>query len=282
MKDTICLITGGNAGIGKATATGLAKKGAAVIIVARNENKAKAAVEAIRKESGNEKVSYLLADLSSQKSIRNLAIEYKAKYDRLDVLINNAGVFYSDFQLTEDNVELQFAINHLAPFLLTNLLLDVLKKSAPSRIITVSSRSHFRGKINFEDVNHSKNYEGYLKAYGQSKLANVLFTYELDRRLKGTGVTVNCLHPGVVNTSISLSNSNFTGKLFWLFSRPFMLTPEGGAKTSIYLASSPEVNGISGKYFDKCKAKRSSDISYDENVAGKLWRLSEEMVGLKS
>lgn len=281
MEGKTVLITGGNAGIGYATAVGLAEKGARTIIVTRNERKGEKAVKEIKEESGSDKVSFLTADLSSQKEVRALASAFKERYDKLDVLINNAGAFFSEFKLTGDGIERQWAINHLAPFLLTNLLLDTLKKSAPARIVNVSSRAHYRGEIHFDDLNLSKNYRGYPTAYAQSKLANVLFTYELDRRLQGTDVTANCLHPGVVKTSIAQKNSSGISSFIWGLFKPFMVTPEEGAKTSIYLASSPEVEGVSGKYFDNCKPKKSSKLSHDIELAKKLWEVSEEQVGLK-
>jgi NAD(P)-dependent dehydrogenase (short-subunit alcohol dehydrogenase family) len=276
----ICLITGGNAGIGKATATALAKQGYQVVIVSRSQEKAEEAIKDIKFASNNQQVHYIVADLGSLQSVRELAAEYRQQYDRLDVLVNNAGAFFSDLGYTVDKIERQFAINHLAPFLLTNLLLDTLKKSAPARIVNVASEAHYRGKINFDDLYHEKDYDGFFKAYSQSKLANVLFTNELSRRLEGTGVTANSLHPGVVSTGIASKNASGLYKLVWGLARAFMITTEQGAMTSVYLASSPEVEGISGKYFDKCKQKKPSDTALDPQTAAKLWQVSEKLVGL--
>lgn len=275
------LITGGNAGIGLATAKGLAKKEFEVIIVARSEAKAEAALHEIKADSGNDALHYLVADLASQQQVRDLANDFIQQHNKLDVLVNNAGAYFSEFELTEDGIERQFAINHLAPFLLTNLLLDTLKDSAPSRIVNVASNAHYRGTINFEDVNHAHNYDGFRKAYAQSKLANVLFTYELHRRLKGTSVAVNALHPGVVRTDIAQKNANPLTNFFWGALKPFMVNTGKGAETSVYLASSPDVKGASGEYYVKCKPKKSSGESYDKEVALRLWELSEELTGLR-
>ncbi|MDX2001945.1 MAG: SDR family oxidoreductase [Chitinophagales bacterium] len=282
MKNKICLITGGNAGIGKATAVGLAKQGAQVVIVSRSEEKAQQAVKDIIAQSNNQQVDYLIADLASQQSIRQLAAEFKSKYSQLHVLVNNAGAFFSEYGLTEDGIERQWAVNHLAPFLLTNLLLDVLKASAPARIVNVSSRAHYRGKIDFEDLNGTKNYDGFFKAYSQSKLANVLFTAELDRRLKGTGVTANSLHPGVVSTEIAQKNSSGWAYWGWTFLRPFMVSTEQGAATSVFLASSPKVEGVSGKYFEKSKEKKPGKLAQDAALAKRLWEVSAQLTKLET
>jgi NAD(P)-dependent dehydrogenase (short-subunit alcohol dehydrogenase family) len=220
----------------------------------------------------------MLADLSSQEQIRRLADDFKAAYPRLDVLINNAGVFRSERITTADGIEMTFAVNHLAYFLLTNLLLDVLKASAPSRIVNVSSGAQSNGTIDFDDLQGEKGYKG-TKAYSQSKLANVLFTYELARRLEGTGVTANCLHPGAVRTNFGSGSSGVFGFMVRAL-RPFIISPEKGAETSIYLASSPEVEGVSGRYFVKKAEARSSDVSYDERLARRLWKVSAELTNL--
>lgn len=280
MQNKTVLITGGNAGIGLETARALAKQGATVIIVARDATKGQQAVADIQKSTGNQKVSFMKCDLGSQKQVRQLAADFKAKYDRLDVLVNNAGAFFSEYGETEDGIERQFAINHLGPFLLTNLLLDLLKASAPARIVNVASRAHYRGRINFDDLNYKKNYDGFLKAYGQSKLANVLFTNELARRLEGTGVTANSLHPGVVATDIALKDSKGIYRFGWWLWKHFMITTEQGAATSIYLASSPEVVGVTGKYFDKCKAQPAAKTALDKNIAQRLWQVSEKLTRL--
>ena len=276
MKNKICLITGANAGIGKTTALGLAKLGARVVMVSRNKEMGEEALKEIASESGNENIDLLTADLASFASIRKLAEEIRSRYDKLDVLINNAGIFMSELQYTEDKIEMQWGVNHLAPFLLTHLLMDTLKKASSARIVNVSSRVHFRGVINFDDLNMTSRYDG-LKAYSQSKLANVLFTSELAERLQGTGVTANCLHPGGVRTHFVDKNASGIYKVGWILLKPFMISPSQGAETSVYLASSEEVEGVTGKYFDKCKPRRSSRISYDKDVAKRLWEVSEEL-----
>ena len=280
MSGKVCMVTGANAGIGKVTALELAKMGATVVMVCRDKAKGEAAQAELQSQSGNQGVDLFMADLSSQRAIRQLAQDFKDKYQQLHVLVNNAGIAQSKRILTEDGLESTFAINHLAYFLLTNLLLDVLKASAPARIINVSSEAQASGTINFNDLQGEKKYSA-TRSYCQSKLANVLFTYELAKRLEGTGVTVNCLHPGAVATNFAKD----TGGLFGLVSRlarPFELTPEKGAQTSIYLASSPEVEGVSGKYFVNCKERNSSKESHDDLVQQRLWKVSEELTNLTS
>jgi NAD(P)-dependent dehydrogenase (short-subunit alcohol dehydrogenase family) len=279
MSEKVCLITGATSGIGKATAMELVKMGASVVMVGRDRGRGEAALAEIKEKSANASVDLMLADLSSQQEIHRLAGEFKEAYPRLDVLINNAGLFRSKRITTADGLETTFAVNHLAYFLLTKLLLDVLKASAPSRIVNVSSGDHNNGAIDFDDLQGEKGYKG-AKAYSQSKLADVLFTYELGRRLEGTGITANCLHPGAgVRT-------NFGSGVFGVFGlivralRPFMISPEKGAETSIYLASSPEVEGLSGRYFVKKAEARSSDVSYDESRARRLWEVSAELTNL--
>jgi len=272
------LITGATSGIGKATAMGLANMGASVVMVGRDRGRGEAAMAEIKEKSGNASVDLMLADLSSQGQIRRLANEFKEAYPRLDVLINNAGIFLSKRVVTADGIEMTFAVNHLAYFLLTNLLLDVLERSAPSRVVNVSSGAQSNGTIDFDGLQGEKGYKG-TKAYSQSKLANVLFTYELARRLEGTGVTANCVHPGAVRTNFGSGSSGLFGFMVRA-SRPLMISPEKGAETSIYLASSPEVEGVSGKYFIKKAEARSSDESYDETVARRLWEVSAELTNL--
>ena len=278
MGEKVCLITGATSGIGKATAMGLANMGASVVMVGRDQGKGEAVMAEIKEQSGSASVDLMLADVSSQEEIRRLADEFKEAYPRLDVLINNAGVFRSKRITTADGIEMTFAVNHLAYFLLTNLLLDVLEASAPSRIVNVASADHGNGTIDFDDLQGEKEYKG-AKAYSQSKLANVLFTYELARRLEGTGVTANCLHPGAVRTSFGSGVSGVFGFMVRAL-RPFMISPERGAETSIYLASSPEVDGLSGGYFVKKAEARSSDASYDERSARRLWEVSAELTNL--
>ncbi len=278
MEGRVCMITGANSGIGRATATGLAQLGATVVMVCRDPSKGEAALAEIKARSGNDSVTLMLADLSSQKSIGSLVKELTSIYEHLHVLVNNAGVFLSKRAVTVDGIETTFAVNHLAPFLLTNLLLNILKASAPARIVNVSSSAHCGGHIDFDDLQGEKKYSGF-KAYSQSKLANALFTYELARKLNGTGVTANCLHPGAVATNLVRSNSGFYG-LIWKLVSPFVLSPEKGAQTCIYLASSPEVDDLTGKYFVKETETVSSKESYDEAIAQRLWQVSAELMGL--
>jgi retinol dehydrogenase-14 len=278
MGEKVCLITGATSGIGKATAMGLANMGASVVMVGRDRGRGEAALAEIKEGSGNASVDLKLADLSSQEQIRRLAAEFKDAYSRLDVLINNAGVIRSRRTTTADGLETTFAVNHLASFLLTNLLLDALKASAPSRIVNVASGEQRNGTIDFDDLQGEKEYKT-AKAYGQSKLATVLFTYELARRLEGTGVSANCLHPGVVGTNLGSGVSGVFGFTVRALT-PLMKSPEKGAQTSIYLASSSEVEGLSGRYFVKKAEARSSDVSYDEGIAGRLWEASAELTDL--
>ena len=277
MQDKVCLVTGANAGLGKVTALELARMGATVIMVARSQARGEAALAEVRQAGGSDKVQLLLADLSSIASVRQLAATVQASYDRLDVLVNNAGAVFNDRQVSVDGYEMTFALNHLSYFLLTNLLLELLKSSAPARIVSVSSGAHTGAQIHFDDIMLAKKYRSF-DAYGQSKLANILFTYQLARRLEGSGVTANALHPGGVATEFA-AGEGLMGTIFKLL-RPFLLTPEQGAQTQIYLASSPEVAGVSGQYFAKKKPVNSSKISYDTAVAQRLWQLSAERTGL--
>jgi NAD(P)-dependent dehydrogenase (short-subunit alcohol dehydrogenase family) len=279
MQGKICLITGANSGVGKATALGLAQMGATIVMVSRNQSKGKEAQKEIQAQSGNQNVHLLLADLSSQQSIRQLAEQFQQQFSQLHVLINNAGMFPLGRRETVDGLEMAFAVNYLAPFLLTNLLLDTLKASVPARIVNVSSDSHEQGYIDMDDL-QSKRRSSIYKIYGQSKLALVLFTYELARRLEGTGVTVNALHPGFVATNIGQSDVGpFLRLIAGLIFR-FGISPEEGAKTSIYLASSPDVEGVTSKYFVKSAAKRSVEISYDEPLQQRLWEESVKLTHL--
>jgi retinol dehydrogenase-14 len=279
LGEKVCLITGATSGIGKATSMGLANMGASVVMVGRDRGRGEAALAEIKEGSANASVDLMLSDLSSQEQVRRLADEFKETYTRLDVLINNAGGFHSKRITTADGLETTFAVNHLAYFLLTNLLLDVLEASAPSRVVNVSSGDHSNGTIDFDDLQGEKGYKG-AKAYSQSKLANVLFTYELARRLEGTGVTANCLHPGAgVRTNFGSGVSGIFGFTVRAL-RPLMKSPEKGAETSIYLASSPEVQGLSGRYFVKKAGARSSDASRDERTARGLWEVSAELTRL--
>ena len=278
MTGKICMITGANSGIGKLTTLGLAETGARVVMVCRDAVKGEAALSEIVSKTGNENVELMVADLGSQQSIRDLVGHFRTKHDQLHLLINNAAIIPVKRQVTEDGYEAQFGVNHLGPFLLTNLLLDVLKASAPSRIVNVASTVHYNASMNFDDLQSEESY-GVMKAYGQSKLANILFTYELARKLEGTGVTVNCLHPGVVRTRI-MRDVPFFLKPIVAVAGLAMLSPEKGAKTSIYVATSPDVEGVTGKYFDKCAERSSSSESRDEEKAKRLWDLSAEMTGV--
>jgi len=279
MKGKNVIITGGNAGIGLATSIALAKMGANIYIVSRTKTKAEDAVKEIIAASGNHNVKFFLADLSSQKSIRKLATEIRNEMSVIDVLINNAGGTFTDFTLSEDGLEMTIATNHFAYLLLTNLLLDLIKKSEQGRIVNVASGSHYRGKIDFESFTRKKKYF-VMKAYGQSKLANVLFTSELADRLKGTNVTVNSLHPGFVKTKIGNKNATWYSDLFWSIATLGAISVEDGAKTSVYLASSADVKNTTGKYFDKCKEKKPAALALDKELGKELWKKSEELCPL--
>jgi len=281
MRGKICLVTGASSGIGKATALGLAKLGATVVMVCRDAARGEAALSEIKQKSGNNFVDLLVADLSSQEAIRRLASEYKSRYQRLHVLINNAGVYYTKRHITADGLEAMFAVNYLARFLFTHLLLDIIKQSAPARIINVAGAYHAKGKINFDDLQGEKDFDGQ-RANHQSKLADVLFTYELARRLEGTRVTVNCLHPGMVATDLIDKDKDFPVffKYLYKLSRPLMKSPAQGAETSLYLASSPEVEGITGQYFVNKKIAQSSPDSHNVQLAQRLWEVSEKLAKL--
>jgi NAD(P)-dependent dehydrogenase (short-subunit alcohol dehydrogenase family) len=276
MNGKICLVTGATNGIGKATAQALAQMGATVIIVGRDAQKTSRVVKEIRAASGNPRVGSMLADLSSEQEVRRLADEFKSKYSHLHVLLNNAGAVFMQRQLSVDGIEMTFALNHLAGFLLTNLLLDTLKASAPARIINVSSGAHTTGKIEFDNLQGERGYSS--RVYENSKLANILFTMELARRLEGTGVTVNALHPGFTATGFAKNNGKFMAALISLFAPLVARSPAKGAQTSIHLASSPGVEGITGKYFFDSHVIPAAPQATDMVVARKLWDASAEMV----
>ena len=280
MRGQIVMVTGANAGIGKITARELARMGAHVIMVARSREKGEAALAEIKSTTGSSQIDLLLADLSSQQSIRQLATDFQARYDKLHVLVNNAGAVFLKRQESADGLEMTFALNHLGYFLLTNLLLDMIKASAPARIVNVSSMAHQQGQIDFADLQNQKSYQGF-QVYSQSKLANLLFTYELARRLEGSGVTVNALHPGFVASNFA-KNNGFIARLAMNLAKLLRIaqTTDKGAETSIYLASSPEAALVTGKYFDEKKAIRSSHASYNEADARQLWQVSKQMTGL--
>ncbi|MFX0034489.1 MAG: SDR family oxidoreductase [Candidatus Hermodarchaeota archaeon] len=277
MKDKVCIVTGANSGIGKATALGLAKLGATIIMVSRNKERGEVAQTEIINKSENTLVDLFIADLSLQQSIQKFASEFKKKYNKLHVLINNAGINPTKRRLTPEGIEETFAVNVLAPFLLTNLLLDILKASKPARIINVASAVHSK-KINFNNLQGEKRFIHW-KVYAQSKVALILITYEFARRLMNSGITVNCLHPGGVKTNIMRDYKGFVkffGKLFFSFAK----SPQEGAETSIYLASSPDVENISGKYFIDKEEAKSKDITYDELIAKKLWDASVKLTNV--
>lgn len=277
MHGKVCLVTGSSSGVGKETAKELARMGATVVMVCRNRAKGEAVQAEMKQMDGNAQVDLLVADLSSLAEVRHVAEEFTQNYRRLDVLINNAGAVNAEYTRTVDGLEMTFATNYLAPFLLTQLLLERLKASAPARIVNVSSAAHATARIDFADLQGAQRY-GVMKAYSQSKLAQIFFTYELADRLAGTGVTVNALHPGLVvsNFNNGINGIARTGAN-WLYSI-IGISAEKGAQTSIYLATSPEVEGVSGKYFANSKEKRSSKYSYDMAVRRRLWDVSEELI----
>lgn len=286
MQDKTILITGATAGIGEVAALELARMGATIVGVGRNPAKCTAVAERIRQETGNSKVDFLVADLSLQAQVRRVAAEFRQRYERLDVLINNAGAFYVQREVTSEGHEMTWALNHLAYFLLTDQLLDMLKASAPARIINVASDAHQGGAINLADPEGKAKYSGW-RAYAQSKLANIMFTYELARRLAAeptaSGVTVNALHPGFIASNFARNNITGwrrpLGLLLTGLQRLAARSPQEGAETIIYLASDPNVAGTTGQYFTKKQIARSSVASHDATVAGRLWTLSEQMVG---
>lgn len=275
MRGKICIVTGANSGIGKETARGLATMGAHVVMVCRNAEKGQAALEEIRREPGVHQVDLLIAELASQPSVRDLASHIHANYQRLDVLVNNVGAMFSQRRLSPDGLEMTMALNHLGVFLLTLLLLDMLKASAPSRIVNVSSAAHERAKIDLNDLQFERRKYSGFGAYGQSKLMMNLFTMELARRLKGTGVTVNSLHPGLVATNFGSEGGAAVFKLIFGLLRPFMLSSEQGSQTTLHVATSPEGAERSGEYFSKSKVAKQNPLALDPQLAAKLWQVSE-------
>ena len=276
MEGKTCLITGGSDGIGYVAARELARLGAQVFIVGRNAFKTKDAVGRILDETGNREVRYLLADLSSQGDVRRLADQVRERIPRLDVLLNNAGAIFLSNRSSVDGIEITFALNHLGYFLLTTLLLDLLKDSAPARIVNVSSSSHGSpGEFRLEDLPQPGKSGGY-RAYGRSKLCNLWFTYELARRLEGSAVSVNALHPGLVRTNIA-RNNGVLGRVVNFFIGARGVDAARGAETLTYLAASPEVEGITGQYFVDCRTIASSSLSYDAGLASGLWEMSERL-----
>ena len=275
LTNKLALVTGANSGMGMATAAALADKGAHVVMLCRDKKRGTEAFRILSKKS-NRKLDLMFCDLGDFASIRAFADEFRKKYEKLDILVNNAGFISLDRQMTKDGLERQFGVNHIGHFLLTMKLLNLIPTGG--RIVNVASGAHKVGKIHFEDINLKKGFN-VVKAYAQSKLANVLFTRELARRLKSRGITVNCCHPGAVATNIGVSRDTGFGKTLMRMLKPVFQTPEQGARTAIYLASSKEVEGISGQYFYKCKIARSSKSSKDMELARKLFWYSEKIVG---
>jgi NAD(P)-dependent dehydrogenase (short-subunit alcohol dehydrogenase family) len=274
------IVTGGNSGIGLETAVALARAGATTLITARDQGRGDMAVAEIRARSGSQLVEVEIFDLGSMASVRQGAAAILARCPRIDVLVNNAGLVLTDRSESEDGFESTFAINHLGPFLLTELLLDRIKQSAPARIVNVASTAHkgARTGLAFDDLQTTRRYSA-MQAYSKSKLANIYFTTELARRLNGTGVTVNCLHPGTVVTGFGRDGDTSGIFAFGLkVIKPFVLNAEKGARTSVYVASSPEIADVTGQYFVKCRARKPSKVAQDGDAAGKLWKISEDFV----
>ncbi len=280
MQNRICMVTGATSGMGKATASALAQRGATVILVARNSSKGEMVRNEIRMQSGNPNVEVMIADLSSLQSIQSLAQTFKQNYQQLHVLVNNAGGIFFKRETTVDGMEMTLAVNHLAPFLLTNLLFDVLKASAPARIINISSNVERIGTINFDDLQSEKRYIS-IRAYAQAKLATMLFTYELAQRLEGTGITVNAVTPGPVATKFGSNGKHIMNRVFPLLFR-FARSAEEGAQTAIYLASSSMVEGVTGRAFYHSKELRSSHNSYNSVLQKKVWQVSGELTKMSS
>ncbi|MDD5311872.1 MAG: SDR family NAD(P)-dependent oxidoreductase [Dehalococcoidia bacterium] len=289
MEGQVCMVTGASSGIGKEIALGLARLGATIVLVCRDAGRGQAALAEIQRSSGNNSLDLLLADLSSQKQIRKLAKDFRQKYRALHVLVNNAGIVTQTRCLSEDGIEIMFAVNYLAYFLLSNLLLDVLKASAPSRIVNITSSIHKSVRLDFSNLQGEKRFNKNL-IYAQNKLADVIFTYELARRLENTGVTVTCACPGATATRIWEPSSRFMDTLF----KTFMKEPAEGARIPLYLATSPELEGVTCRYYQTRQhlkrsrvnpanaAARSSRETYDKDIAKRLWQLSEELTGLSN
>ena len=280
MQGKVCLVTGATNGIGKVSALELACMGATVIVVGRNPQKLEQTLTDIRAAAGHERIYGERADLSLMVEVRALARRIEARYARLDVLLNNAGGIFTSRQVTAEGLEMTFALNHMSYFLLTHELLDLLKSSSPARIVNVSSGAHHSvNGINFDDLQSEKRYIGF-STYARSKLANVLFTYEMARRLVGTGITANALHPGAVSTGFGINNRGLISQLMFRAFQLMTISAQEGAQTSIYLASSPEVANVTGSYFDKRQPVRSSAASYDEAAQRRLWEMSEAIAGI--
>lgn len=281
MHDKICLVTGATSGIGAVTARQLAERGATVVVVGRSAQKCEATVRTIRHQTSNDQVGFLVADLARQRAIHELAESFKRQYPQLHVLINNAGGLFMTRQESPDGIEMTFALNHLSYFLLTHLLMEVLRRAPAARIINVSSNAHYRARLNFADLEAKTGYSGFA-VYGRSKLANLLFTYELARRLQGSGMTANALHPGLVATNFGTNNGWLTRLILRGIVHRFAVSPEEGARTPVYLATARAVDGISGRYFAQEQPAHSSPESHDLLAAERLWQISEQMTGISS
>ncbi|MCP5149212.1 MAG: SDR family oxidoreductase [Ectothiorhodospiraceae bacterium] len=277
MTTKTCLVTGANSGMGLVTAEALARTGARVILLCRSLDKAERACETVARSSGNTDVVPLAADLASQRQIRAAAERFKGQFDRLDVLVNNAGMLAADRTLTEDGIESTFAVNHLGPFLLTNLLREPLERSDAARVVTVASDVHRLARFDPDDLQLERGYGAY-KAYCISKLANIMFTFELAKRLASTRVTANCLHPGLVGSSFG-RDAKLWFRVLMMVSRPFLVSPEKGAETAIYLATSPEVAAVSGAYFKRCRVASPIPVAHDPAATARLWSISEQLTG---
>lgn len=279
MSGRIVVVTGATGGIGKATAAGLAALGARVGIVGRSPDRLTATAAELGGLAGPGPIDVFAADLSSQEQVRRLAAELEERYPRIDALVNNVGGFWAHRHVTADGLELTFALNHLAPFLLTGLLIDRMRAHGDARIVAVASSAESLGRIDFDDLQGTQRYSGQ-RAYNQAKLADLLFTFELARRLRGTTVTANAVHPGVTRTAFGAEDQARLYASMGGLARPFMRSPERGADTVVWAASSPELDGTSGQYFHDRRAKRPSPRAIDETTAKRLWRVSEELVGL--
>jgi len=280
MAGKVCVVTGSNSGIGKETAFALAEMGATIVLVVRSQEKGQKALNEIILKTGNTSVSLMTCDMSSLTSVRRFVTEFKKKHDRLDVLINNAGAEFVKRQVTKEGFEQTFAVDYLAPFLLTYELLDLLKASAPSRIVNVSSGLAKNGKVDFDDLQNEKNYKG-MQAYSNAKLMVMMFTYELSRRLKDTGVTVNVLMPGFVATNLGKNSGSLSSAIMFTLVRPMQISAKKGAEASVYLASSNEVKDVTGKCFSKKKEAETCPASYDQEAQERLWDETVRLLGLR-
>ncbi len=277
LSGRVILVTGANSGVGKATSIRLARMGAVLVMMARDPRRGEEALSEVKSASDNPHVHLMLCELASFADISRFVEQFSRRFERLDVLVNNAGIYLLRRRMSTDGLEKMLAVNHLAPFLLTNLLLDMLKKSAPARIVTVSSASHRIGRIALDDLQRQHRFRPN-QVYGETKLMNILFTYELARRLEGSGVTANALHPGFVRTNLAQRENGWLVRLLAPLAFIFGASPEEGAETPVYLATSPEVQEVTGRYFVKKRAVRSAPITYDEEFQRQLWTISHRLV----